>query len=54
MLYTLRFQEQVVVKKFAAADFNFKTPTTKLYNKVAGAGDGGRSLSIPGFVYEIR
>lgn len=48
MLYTVRNQEQVVVKKFAAADFNFKTPTTKLYNKVSGKGTGGEVYRYPG------
>jgi type VI secretion system secreted protein VgrG len=48
LLYNIKNQEQVVVKKFAAADFNFKTPKTKLYNKVAGEGEGGEVYTYPG------
>jgi type VI secretion system secreted protein VgrG len=48
MLYTTRAQEQVVPKKFAAADFNFHTPTTRLYNKVTGKGEGGEVYLYPG------
>jgi type VI secretion system secreted protein VgrG len=48
LLHTIRNQEQVVVKKFSAADFNFKTPTTKLLSKVAGEGEGGEVYHYPG------
>lgn len=48
MLHTIRSQEQVVPKKFSAADFNFKTPTTNIYNKVTGKGEGGEVYSYPG------
>jgi len=48
ILHTVRSQEQVVAKKFAATDFNFKTPTTNLYNKVSGKGAGGEVYQYPG------
>jgi type VI secretion system secreted protein VgrG len=48
LLYDIKNQEQVVVKKFSAADFNFKTPTTKLHNKVSGEGEGGEVYTYPG------
>lgn len=48
LLYNIKNQEQVVVKKFSAADFNFKTPSTKLYNKVSGEGEGGEVYTYPG------
>jgi type VI secretion system secreted protein VgrG len=48
MAYTLRMQEQVVPKKFAAADFNFETPDTHLFNKVTGEGEGGQIYDYPG------
>jgi len=47
-VYALRLQEQVVAKNFAAADFNFKTPATPLYNKVSGEGSGGEVYHYPG------
>jgi type VI secretion system secreted protein VgrG len=47
-VHTIRSQEQVVSKKFAAADFNFKTPSTKLYSKVTGEGEGGEVYTYPG------
>jgi type VI secretion system secreted protein VgrG len=48
VIHTLRLQEQVVAKKFAAADFNFETPSTHLYNKVTGEGSGGQIYDYPG------
>jgi type VI secretion system secreted protein VgrG len=48
LVYNIKNQEQVVVKKFSAADFNFKTPSTKLYNKVSGEGEGGEVYTYPG------
>lgn len=48
ILHTLRLQEQVVAKEFAAKDFNFETPVTDLYNKVAGKGAGGEVYHYPG------
>jgi len=48
-VHTITAQEQVVPKKYAAADFNFETPTTKLYSKVTGEGMGGEVYDYPGF-----
>ncbi len=48
ILHTIRAQEQVVAKQFSAADFNFKTPATRLYNKVSGEGTGGEVYHYPG------
>jgi type VI secretion system secreted protein VgrG len=48
VVHTLRMQEQVVAKKFAAADYNFVTPDTHLYNKVTGKGMGGEVYDYPG------
>ncbi len=48
IVHTLRMQEQVVAKKFAAADYNFVTPDTRLYNKVTGKGMGGEVYDYPG------
>jgi type VI secretion system secreted protein VgrG len=48
IVHTLRMQEQVVAKKFAAADYNFVTPDTHLYNKVTGKGMGGEVYDYPG------
>lgn len=40
--------QQVVSKRFATADYNFKTASTKLYNKVTGEGAGGQVYRYPG------
>jgi type VI secretion system secreted protein VgrG len=54
VLHTIRSQEQVVAKKFAATDFNFKTPTMNLYNKVSGEGAGGEVYHYPGLFMKTK
>lgn len=54
IVHSLQSQEQVVVKTFAATDFNFKTPTTNLYNKVQGKGAGGTVYNYPGLFMKTK
>lgn len=54
VVHTLHIQEQVVAKKYAAADFNFETPTTPLYNKITGEGMGGEIYDYPGLFMKTK
>lgn len=47
-IVNLNVAQQVVSKRFATADYNFKTASTKLYNKVTGEGVGGQVYRYPG------
>jgi type VI secretion system secreted protein VgrG len=47
-VHQFNLQEQVVVKKFSADDFNFETPKNQLYTKAAGVGKGGHFYDYPG------
>lgn len=44
----LSFSHQVVSKKYAGADYNFQTASTKLYSKIDGDGAGQSVYRYPG------
>lgn len=44
----LSFSHQVVSKKYAGADYNFQTASTKLYSKIDGDGAGQAVYRYPG------
>lgn len=47
-IQSLNYTQQVVSKEYSAADYNFKTASTKLYDKVSGKGDGLSVYRYPG------
>lgn len=47
-IVNLNVAQQVVSKRFATADYNFETASTKLYNKVTGEGTEGQVYRYPG------
>lgn len=47
-IQSLNYTQQVVAKEYSAADYNFKTASTKLYDKAPGEGDGLSVYRYPG------
>jgi type VI secretion system secreted protein VgrG len=47
-IINMSIAQQVVSKRYATADYNFKTASTKLYNKISGEGAGGQVYRYPG------
>ncbi|WP_032112728.1 type VI secretion system Vgr family protein [Candidatus Paracaedibacter symbiosus] len=47
-IVNMSIAQQVVAKRYATADYNFTTASTKLYNKITGEGAGGQIYRYPG------